>query len=208
VDDQETKALSMLARARQGKRHTEFGKLPGCGTQFVWRVLTGDERQECVGAALKRFKDLGIPYELRLGEELVHETWYQILHLAMRDPDLVDKRSFAYSVDEFRKLIGDDERDILATQYMDIEEKVNPQIDQITEDEYNAILRVIKKNDMPAGINYGSAALWNCLRIMATQLQTLPSFNSGSGASSEQTTTSQSEPQQQEPQPPDDTQDR
>lgn len=180
----EAVAESRLASARRGKRELKPGALRD-GVGFVWRVLTGTERQEAEAHAYARFAQLGLPHEYRAYASIEDETWYQVLWRALRDPD-DPNLPLARDVDELRDLIGDEERDELATAYGDFEEEVNPigAARPISEAEFEAIVEAIKKNDPARGISFGSVTLWRCLVSMADRLSSSQKLRSSSSSSS------------------------
>jgi len=162
MKDLEAQAHSALARMRRGKRETKPGALPGDKTPFVWRVLSGTEKQECLAAAADRFRELNLPVELRMHSDLEDEVVWQILFLAMRDAASVGDASepfpvpFAASVDELRDLLSVDERDLLASEYLDFEDDVNPDPAKLHPELFDAIAEAAKKKDRAVLNSFGS----------------------------------------------------
>ena len=99
---------------------------------FVWRQLSGTEKQVARALAVKRLEELRIPLDLLGGSDLEDECSWQILAIAMRNADDRGENPrepfpepLATDVDELRDLLSTDERDVLITRYMDFEESLD-----------------------------------------------------------------------------------
>lgn len=160
----------LLEKLRNGRRATKPGDLPGDGPgsslPFMWRKLTRTETQEATAAAVSRLAELGLPPEIRGYETLQDETYIQILWRAMRSrtPEVSASGEpypapLAPTADELRDLLHDDEADILASQYLDLEEETGATWATVTEMEREQIVAALKKKDVESLINFGSAML-------------------------------------------------
>lgn len=184
---------SALAKIAGGRRQVR--KCEMLGHTFVWRVLSGTEKQDCLGGAVQRFADLGIPTELRVYSDLEDELCWQVLWHAMRDPEIIGTdshpypRAYAASVSECRDVLTVDERDMLIIAYMDFQEEINPAATEPAM--FSAqIEEVLKKNDdstqqLTDLINFGSHSLATYLLTMASQQSSSPNPNSSPTSSNE-----------------------
>lgn len=157
-------AVSRLATMRKGQRHTKRGVLPGDGIEFVWRLLSGAEKQAALAAAVQRMEALKLPIELRSYSDLEDECVWQLLAQAMRDPQHPGPsgtypETLARDADELRELLTVDERDALITAYLDFEDEVDPDPATISDELYAAIETAVKKRDARALRNFGSNLL-------------------------------------------------
>ncbi len=179
---------SKLARVTRGRRSVKACKM--LGHDFVWRILSGSEQQECVSGAIERFRQLEIPPEMRTYNDLEQEISWQILWRTMRDPEVIGTdvdpypRSYADSVSEVREELSTDERDVFINSYMDYEEEINPAalgLDIF----HQQIGEILKKNDetnqpLVDLMNFGSHSLASFLLTMVRPLLTSPSHKSTS----------------------------
>ena len=197
-------ADSKLAKLARGRRHTKESVVPGTDINFVWRVLTGEEKQACLGNACKRFKDLGIPDSLRSYNDLEDEMTWQVLSMAMRDPDKEGSELNPYprplaTVDTCRRKLTIDERDILFSEYGDLEDEVDPDPMLAPEMWFDQIEAALKKKPAEAShqlSSFGSRTLIGYLLTMANPPENSPSGNSGSPLVSGGTSSEQSNPVQ------------
>jgi hypothetical protein len=164
ADEQLAGGISKLAKLLRGRRHfrrSSIGRGDG-EVPFVWMVLSGSEKQEAAAGALVRFKELGIPNELRSYTDLEDELTWQVIARAMRDPDVPGTEFAPYPnqlapVEEIRELTVD-ERDILYSEYADLEEEVDPDPLKMSQDWHAEIESALKKTppDVRALSNFGS----------------------------------------------------
>jgi len=174
---------SRLRAMRAGKRYTRPGQIPAnealgaAAVDFLWRVVTENERAEAVQAAHEYLEQRRIPVVVPGQSYLEDETSWQILWRAMRDPERPEK-PLARDVDELREFLSFEERDMLITGYMDLEEFVNPDLHGLSSDERDALVAALKKNDTRTGLSFGSALLWNFLRTMDGQPWSSPTARS------------------------------
>lgn len=178
-DDSRARGVTALGALLRGRKHTKAsaikGRAPGePDVPFVWVVLSGREKQECMGRACARFDALGIPHELRTYTDLEQELTWQLVAAAMRSPDNrgTDANPFPDLLgepDEVRDALTVDERDILISEYMDLEELVDPdpmlQPQQWHDDIVHALKKSLDDSDAAASIlsNLGSRALLSFL---------------------------------------------
>jgi hypothetical protein len=196
----EIDASSKLARYRNSGRATKPGLIPAgpSGTPeaipFRWRLLNGTERQLVRSLAVARIHSIGIPLELLGASDLEDEASWQILAVAMRDPDEAGAdprnpypRPLAANVDELRDLLDANERDILVTHYLDFEEECDPEPTDLGEQELGAIVALAKKKpaeSLGPLINFGSRTLARCLLTLVGQQSTSPSGSSSNSTPS------------------------
>jgi len=180
----EAEAVSALARYRKGRKQTGKGQLPQTSEEFRWRLLSGAEEDEAVSAAVKRQNQLGIPIELRSGQELEEALIWEILALAMRDPDREGTdanpypQPFAKDSIELRELLSSNERDQLGAEYLDFAEQVDPCPSELPPELARAIANVVKKKDATALSNFGCTALSLYLISMGSQQSSSPTGSS------------------------------
>lgn len=193
-------AASRLATLRSNPRATKPDVIVGDAARgeepipFMWRMLSGTEKQLVRANAVRQINGLGIPLELLGATDLEDECGWQILALAMRNPDEIgpDPRNpyphpLAASVDELRDLLDTDERDALVTRYLDFEEEFDKEPSDMTEAELGAILALAKKKpseSLGPLINFGSRTLARCLLTLVAQLSSSPSGSSSNSTPS------------------------
>jgi hypothetical protein len=174
---------SRLRAMRAGKRYTRPSKIPANTVldqpeiPFVWRVVTENERADAVQSAHEYLGRRHVPIVVPGQSYLEDETAWQVLWHAMRDPDNPD-RPLARDVDELREFVSAEERDALITEYLDVEEFVNPDLRGLSGDERAALIEALKKNDTRTGLSFGSVALWSFLRTMDGQPWSSPTAKS------------------------------
>jgi hypothetical protein len=214
-DDPKTVAAeSKIAQRLRGRRSTKPDCIDGTDVNFVWRILSGSEKQEVTAGACRRFEELGLEKEFRWFRDIEDEMCWQIIYRGMRDPDdegtAADPypKPLAHSVDELRDLLTPEERDMLLSRYIDFEEIVNPPIGD-PEVFFEQIQQAVKKNEtiaerMTALINFGSHMLASYILFSESQPSTSPtSSSSGSSEQNNNSKPTQSEPPktQSEPEP-------
>jgi hypothetical protein len=190
---------SRLAQLRKGIRALKPAE--ALGMTFVWRILSGTEKQDCLGSAVSRFAELGIPNELRMYSDLEDELAWQILWRAMRDTTDVgtdgDARPFAKDVAECRDMLSIDERDALLAAYLDFEEEASPPLGD-GEVFFEQIRSLLKKNESATHkarqlISYGSRTLATYLATTAGQQSISPTGRSDTGTNSDESSPSETE---------------
>jgi hypothetical protein len=169
----EVRAESALARFRRGRRLTGEGNLPDTGEPFGWRLLSGLEDDTAVAAAVARLNDLGIPVELRAYADLEQAVAWELLAIAMRDPEPAVgpggellPRAFCADSLELRDLIDETECDILFADYGDFKESVDPDPYTLDRETYLAIEQAVKKKQTANLIAFGSRGLATYLLTM------------------------------------------
>lgn len=150
-DDSLARGITALATLARGRKHTRPGKIPDTEIDFMWRVLGGRQKQECIALACARFDELGIPKELRTYTDLEDEQRWQVIAAAMREPDIKGTDSDPYpqplgTPDEIREALTIDERDILFSDYLDLEELVDPDPVKMPEQWHDDITAALKKS--------------------------------------------------------------
>jgi len=192
----EAAGASKLSALLRGTRDVVHTKIPGTQLGLVIRPLMGGEKQECLGDASKRFTDLGIPPEMKGYQDFEDEICWQILARVMRDPDTPgDDRNpwpvpFAKDVDEVRSLMTVDERDVIMTEFLDLEERCDPDPALMPELWHDQIEATLKKSSEPGAssladlLNFGSRALSSYLLATADRLLNSPTPKSTSGQQS------------------------
>ena len=179
----EIRAESKLTTYLKGRRNILPATLP-TGEGFVWRVLHGDEKQQCLAGSVQRFRELDIPESLRSYSDLEDECCYQILFRAMRDPDDVGSdgdpypKTLAKNVGELRAYIDTDLRDLLSTEYLDFENSCDPNKIDAEPELFAAIVEAVKKKDAAALNNYEPRTLRAFLLSLEFQRLTSPNSNS------------------------------
>lgn len=184
-DDPNAGGAGKLASLLQGRRLTRESEIPGADIPFVWRVLSGADKQACLGDACARFQKLGIPVELRSHNDLEDETVWQIIARGMRDPDNVERQ--LAPVDECRENLTVDQRDILMSEYMDLEEECDPDPINVPALWFEEVQAALKKQPEEAArllSSFGSRALVSYLLSTASQQLSLQLGSSGIASSS------------------------
>ncbi len=164
--------ISKLSTLIKGRRHTRESVIHPRNKEqkpipFIWVVLGGREYQETLGGAVARFKALDIPSEMRSYQDLADEVVWQVIARAMRDIDDKGTDLHPYpkplgTVDEVRDALTRDERDILMTEYADLEEEVDPDPALQSEQWHREINAALKKSPeiaMQELSNFGSRTL-------------------------------------------------
>jgi hypothetical protein len=168
------KAESKLATYMAGSLVAEHSTIPGTDKPFVWRKLSSRQKQLAVAAAVRRLEEVAIPQGLRSYADLEDEIAIQVLHLAMRDPDVEGTefdpypRTLATNADEFGLLIDEDTRDLLAIEYRDLEEDTSPRADEFDDEEMRALEDAIEKKSSRLLNSFGPRILRHWLLTSAS----------------------------------------
>lgn len=165
--------LSDLKKENSSFRERCF---PGTQTKIKLRVLTGAESQTCAVAAQAYMKEkYDVDYGPFLADVFSEENDWQTLFKAVTD---LQGNPIANEIEEFRAKLTDAERLALATEYNDVCAECAPQIDTMTDKQFNELVSEVKKKpDQAVQSICGISLLRKLIVTMASQLTSSPMDN-------------------------------
>lgn len=136
--------MSLLEKLKAGKRNIKIVKFPRTDQNVAIQVLSNQEIQDSIFAAENIFKVKEQTVSSSTFDAYEDERTTQILFRALRDPEDA-KIPFAATVDELRKNL-DVEKDSLIADYNALKQECSPQLDSMTDDDFEKLWEDIKKN--------------------------------------------------------------
>lgn len=135
---------SLLEKLKAGKRNVRAIKFPGMDQNVALRVLSNADVQDALFATENHFKQHKIEVSATTVEAYEDENTTQILFRALRDPQDYD-RPFVKDVDELRRMLTRDEKDLLVEQYNAFEKEVSPSAVTLSDAEMDDLFGRLKK---------------------------------------------------------------
>lgn len=159
----------LIAALRRGTRAERECVWPGAdGFDFVLVPLLCGQLQEAYADAQKRFDILGIEVTLLTHDNFIAEVNTQVLAIAIRDPDDESRATRLFKTGaELRNLITEEERTDLTTEFIELQEAANPDLDTLTPERLDEISEAVKKKDLSTLRSFGSNTLSFYLAGMA-----------------------------------------
>lgn len=154
----EAAGVSLIERLRKGTDHSKEIHWPGSEERLIMRVLSCDAVQEAQSGAVARWDELGLELTLYTCDDYYSELQLQLLARSMRQLDRPDDRLFP-EVADLRGLITPDERSLLASEYIEIQEHANPDIANVTPETIELLKQAVKKKDVVVLSGFGSSML-------------------------------------------------
>jgi len=165
--------MSLIEKLKLGTRNKKLIKWPGDDTEVLMRILSEHERMEAMFSAERLFKTEKIEPTLTTADQFDTEKCVQILYRAIRDP--ATEEPIATSITEFRKSITREDMRMLISEYTVFEQDCSPSPSNLSEEEFDKILRDIKKNpETLSSSNLSSSMLKKLIITLASQPVTLP----------------------------------
>jgi hypothetical protein len=134
--------MGLLEKLKKGTGNKKTIKYPGTSEDIVLSVLSEGARQDAQFAAEHHFKSKGVDVSMSTVDAYEAEKTLQMLYRALSDPE---GKPLARTVDEFRRSITIDEKDLLVDQYLDFEKECSPNPEEMSEGELEALWNEIKK---------------------------------------------------------------
>lgn len=166
------KPASRLHELKAGTRHVAVVDFPGIeGAKVGLRVLSVGDRQAAEMETAAEFGNAGVHYHEGTVEAWVREKVIRQLWRALRDPENPAK-PFAASVDELKELLSADEKDALAQKYNEMEERVSPPLETLSDADFDMLLESVKKKPDPEALSsLGSSTLVRLVLSLASRQQ-------------------------------------
>jgi len=169
------KATRLIKRIKAGKDLRKEVPFPGTDEPVFLRVLTEGHKQQAQFAAIKHFRLCDIAIDAATLDAFQKERLIQCMYLAVRDRD---GREIADSVTEFRDLLTSDELDSLADEYWSHEREVSPSPDNMSAEEFDALVDLLKKRpEETIGSVSSIATARRLLLTLVSRLQRSPKGN-------------------------------
>lgn len=162
----------LLLRIKQGVKNYKTIPFPGAEKNVCLRLLSEKDTFEAVAAADQLFKANRLEIAFHNVNAYENEKAVQMLYRALRDPD--SNEPVASSITEFRKLLTNEDRNLLIEEYNSLVEECSPSPKNMTAEEYDRLVEMLKKN--PAEIIGNCSSLLTLKRLslfLAEQLQNL-----------------------------------
>lgn len=155
MDDKQTKTdratgAALIERMRGGKNEIRIVRWPGAtdpDAQVALVPLSIAENDLALSAAYKRFAALGMEMTPYTADDFNSELGLQLLAIAIRDPGEPARRMFP-DVNELRELVRSGERSALMTEYLSLQQEVDPDLSAIGEDQFGHMRDLVKKKDV------------------------------------------------------------
>lgn len=158
--------MSLLAKLKSGKKNIKAINFPGTEKPAALQVLSNQDFQDAVFAAELKFKSSDIAVTPSTLDAYEDERTTQVLFRALRDPDDPSK-SFAGSVDELRKLVSKEEKEILVDEYNSFERESSPRFSQLSEEEFEKLWSDVKKSPQMFSSSLSSGTLRGLINYLA-----------------------------------------
>lgn len=161
-------ADSVLDKLRAGTdNRREFGWPGKPDVKVAVRLLSAAESLKARVAVQKEFKDSGLDLALNIEPFRAQEAAHGLC-MALIDP--VDGKSLFRSVEDLRAFVFDDELAALADEYNVLCEECDPRIHEMSEEDAQALLGMLKKSpDLIPGKVRSLPVAWMLLRTLAKQ---------------------------------------
>lgn len=149
---------AMLERMRKGKEAFRVLRWPGADDSeqpFALVPLTCDELQDAYAGAYRRFEEIKLPITMYTADDFHSETNMQVLLRAMvllddsKPPRPTSEQLFT-DADEFRKLLGPEERNALSDEYLQLQNEVDPDPSEMSQELLDKLDDLVKKKDVAA----------------------------------------------------------
>lgn len=149
---------AMLERMREGKDAFRTVRWPGADEDeqsFALVPLTCDELQDAYAGAYRRFEELKLPITLYTADDFHSETNMQVLLRAMvllddSDPPRPTTEQLFAGDEELRKLLGPEERNALSDEYIQLQNEVDPDPSEMSQEVLDKLDDLVKKKDVAA----------------------------------------------------------
>jgi len=173
--------MSLLEKLKAGKKNIKVLKFPGTEEDVGLQLLSNHDLQESVFAAENYFKKAGIEIVSTVLDSYEDERTTQLLFRALKDPAR-PQNPFAATVDELRRNLTKEEKEILTDEYLQFERECSPNFRQMSDEEFETLWVDLKKNPKAILSSLPSIMLRRLLLYLASQQASSPT-DSGSTSS-------------------------
>jgi hypothetical protein len=157
--------LKMLKAGQANRRRVQW---PGTDTDIELRLLSNAQISEASLAADALYNKQGVSVQLHNLDDWRREMTIQQLFRACVEPGT--DTPVAATVAEFRELCSRTEADLLVQEYEALEQQTNPSPQEMSADEFDALLEQVKKKPQQT---IGSISNIATLRRLSTCLASL-----------------------------------
>lgn len=158
--------MSLLAKLKSGKKNIRTIQFPGTDKNAALQALSNQDFQDAVFAAELKFRSADIAVTPSTLDAYEDERTTQVLFRALKDPD-DPLKSFAGSVDELRKLLTKEEKEILVDEYNSFEKECSPRFAQLSNEEFEKIWNEVKKSPQMLLSSLSSGTLRGLISYLA-----------------------------------------
>jgi hypothetical protein len=134
--------MDLLSKLKAGTSHTKEIVWPGTEEKVLIRLSSDNDHMQSVLATDQVFSDSKINIENLDAYNSERET--QLLFRVILDPET--KKQLFKNITAFRDTITLDIKDTLATELDAFETECNPEIDYISEEDFDKLVTSVKKN--------------------------------------------------------------
>jgi len=156
----------LLERLGRGKSLYRDVTWPGGNLTIRIRALTASDRQLATAHAVQRLNDIGLPMQPLFAEEYAEEVVVQRLWRALEDPaNPVPGSTWGEcyrlfeEAGQLRDTSTPNERAALFDTLVDLENEIDPTVEEMDPDDVQAIIEAIKKKDPNLLRGFGSRTL-------------------------------------------------
>lgn len=153
----ESAGVSLIERLRKGTDAKREITWPGSDERVELRCLSCTEVQEAESAAHERWKELKLDLDLWTSENFYSELTTQLIFRSLHRLDK-NERLFS-SMDELRDLITPDERTLIVSEYVELQNHANPDPGDLNVETVELIKAAIEKKDVASLSAFGSSTL-------------------------------------------------
>ncbi len=147
---------AMIERLREGKDAFRVVRWPGAADDdqpFALVPLTCDELQDAYAGAYRRFEEIKLPITMYTADDFHSETNMQVLLRAMvliGDDGQPTKEQLFTDDEELRKLLQPEVRNALTDEYLQLQNEVDPDPAEMSQELLDKIDDLVKKKDVAA----------------------------------------------------------
>ncbi len=147
--------MGLLEKLKKGTENKRTIKYPGTSEDIVMSVLAEGARQDAQFATEHLFKSKDVEVSMSTVDAYEAEKTLQMLYRALTD---TEGKPLTLSVDEFRRLITVEEKNILVDEYVVFEKECAPNPEVMSEEELENLFEEIKKKPQILG-RYSNIAI-------------------------------------------------
>lgn len=136
--------MSVLAKLKSGINNFKEVAFPGTGHKIRLQLLSEQDTLDSAIATDLLFRSYKVDVEFHNINAFENEKSTQMLFRACRDIETGEP--IAADITEFRRLITNEERTALISEYNSLAEECNPDPTMMEADEFDALVESVKKN--------------------------------------------------------------
>jgi hypothetical protein len=166
----------LLHRIKQGVKNHKTIPFPGSDNLVKMYLLSEKDTFEATVAAEQLFRSQKVEINFHNVNAYENEKAVQMLYRSLIDPE--NNEPITESITEFRKLLTNEDRNLLIEEYNSLVEECSPSPKNMSIEEYDRLVELLKKNPVETIGNCSSLLTLKKLSMyLAEQLQSLQKDN-------------------------------